>query len=145
MRCKSFSFAPRSDTENGGCWPWHKYSTFHLSFALAVIVRDSYPPVLRSAPFPAQALENTVTMSVALELTVEQPFSVTTTLAGPPRVPQLLLPSGGLSTAAALGGGGVEGRAALPLRSRCMLTAALRATAPCEVRCCMFACAGAGI
>jgi len=81
----------------------------------------------------AEALENTVTMSVALELTVEQPFSVTTTLAGPPRVPQLLLPSGGLSTAAALGGGGVEGRAALPLRSRCMLTAALRATAPCEV------------
>lgn len=75
-------------------------------------------------------------MSVALELTVEQPFSLTTTLAGPPRAPQLLLPSGGLSTAAALGGGGVEGRAALPLRSRCMLTAALRATAPCEVRCC---------
>ena len=60
------------------------------------------------------------------------PFSLRASLAAPPRAAPLLLPAPGVSTAAALGGGGYESRTALPLRQPCLLTAALRVTAPCE-------------
>lgn len=71
--------------------------------------------------------------SVATEITAEQPFVLTTKLAAAPRQPPLLLPSDGLSTSAALGGEGPDGRVALPLHAKCLLSAHLRCTAPCEV------------
>lgn len=63
-------------------------------------------------------------------MTVEVPFLLRVDLAAPPRSAPLLLPAPGVSTEAALGGGT---RVALPLQQNCLLTAALRVTAPCEV------------
>lgn len=98
---------------------WHAYSGQHLAD------RQHVPTAL-------QAPGDSLATAAGIEVAVEMPFSLRASLAAPPRTAPLLLPAPGVSTAAALGGGGTESRTALPLRQPCLLTAALRVTAPCE-------------
>ena len=77
-----------------------------------------------------QAPAETLTALAGIDVTVEVPFSLHTTLSAPPGCAPLLLPASGVSTEAALGGGT---RVALPLGRDCLLLATLRVMAPCEV------------
>ncbi len=99
--------------------------------------------MLTSLMHASQAAEEPRQTTTGMDMHVEVPFSMAAHVAAPPRLSALLLPppppppppgtAPNAVAAAATAAAAAASRQALPVGEVCVLTAAVRVTAPCEV------------